>query len=110
MRLDTPSSRSASAGQEDGDIALRVKFRVDFPSLFGAREKVLRLPRGSHVSCLLEQICDTPERRAAVMTGTKVNANVVILRNGVPVRSKNDLAEELSDGDTVAIFPLLAGG
>ncbi len=110
MLLDTPSSKSASAGSETGDITLRVIFGVDFPTLFGAREKVFRLPRASNVSCLLDLICDTTERREAVMTGTEVSGNVVILRNGAPVRSKDELARELSDGDTIAIFPLLAGG
>ena len=110
MRPETPISRPAFAEPEQGEMIVRVKFRISFGELFDAREKDVRLPRGSSMGYLLDCLCDTPERRSAVMEGTEISSHVVVLKNGVPVRGREGLAEGLSHNDVVAIFPLLAGG
>jgi molybdopterin converting factor small subunit len=110
MPHESSVSQPALPEPERGEMILRVKFRISFRELFGAGEKDVRLPRGSSMSRLLDCLCDTAERRTAVMSGTEISGHVVILKNGVPVRGREGLAEELSHGDVVAIFPLLAGG
>ena len=92
------------------EIAVTIKFLVNFRDLFGGKEREVRLPAGSSVGQMLRRICDTPRLQHEILAGEELRAQIVVLKNGIPIQSIKGLATELADGDTVAIFPFLAGG
>ena len=104
------SSSDAVHATAPGGITVRVKFLVHFPALFGAKEKLVRLPPGSTLGQLLRSLGNTPARRRELLTGEELNAQVVVMKTGTPAQALNGLATELADGDAIAIFPFLAGG
>jgi len=110
MQPGSLPSKNALPEADAAGITVKVKFLVHFRQLFGAKEKEIHLPRGCSMGQLLHSLGDTPERRGALLDGVRVSAHAVVLKNGVPVREAEDLAVELFHGDTVAIFPFLAGG
>jgi molybdopterin converting factor small subunit len=103
-------SKSYAAESSEDRIMVRVRFLMHLRDLFGTRERGVSLRSGSTVGSLLIYLGDTVERRAALLAGTQVNAHVVVLKNGTPIRGEEGLAEVLADGDTVAIAPFVAGG
>ncbi|MGA2261600.1 MAG: MoaD/ThiS family protein [Acidobacteriota bacterium] len=110
MQSKSAPSNPAATGPAESGITVRVKFLMHFRDLFGAREKDVHLAPGSSMSDLLHYLGDTPERRAALLTGVQVRAQVVVLKNGIPIGDLEGSAAQLFHGDTVAIFPFLAGG
>jgi MoaD family protein len=92
-------------------MRIRVKFLANFRDLFGARERDVSFPEGSTLRRLLDLLCDSPERRAQVLTATgDIHPQVVIMKNGTPVQSLGGLEMPLEDAAVVAIFPFLGGG
>jgi MoaD family protein len=92
-------------------MTIRVKFLANFRDLFGAREKDIMLPANARLRGLLDLLCDSPERRAQVMTPTaEIHPQVVIMKNGTPVQSLGGLDMPLEEGAVIAIFPFLGGG
>jgi molybdopterin synthase sulfur carrier subunit len=110
MNSGSLSSKPDAPGPPEGEITVRVKFLAHFRDIFGAKERAVRLPSGSSIDQLLRHLGDTPERRRELLTGEELNAQVVVLKNGTPIRDMKGLETELTHGDTVAIFPFLAGG
>jgi MoaD family protein len=91
-------------------MRVKVKFFAYFRDLFGGRELEVELEAGSTVSLLLDRLCDTPERRREIYSGPGLKTHLVVMVNGIHVLSLSGLRTILSDGDTVAVFPFLAGG
>jgi molybdopterin converting factor small subunit len=88
-------------------MTVRVKFLANFRDLFDAREMDVTLPANARLRGLLELLCDSPERRAQVLTPA---AEVVIMKNGTPAQSLGGLDMPLEEGAVIAIFPFLGGG
>jgi molybdopterin synthase sulfur carrier subunit len=103
-------TRASQASEKQKLITVRVKFLAHFPQIFGGKERLVRLPVASRAGQLLRCLGDTDRRRRELMSGERLNAQVVVLKNGISIRSLKGLATSLADGDTVAIFPFLAGG
>jgi molybdopterin converting factor small subunit len=110
MSSGSLSSKPDAPGQSESEITVRVKFLAHFQESFGGKERAVRLPSGSSVDHLLRRLCDTRKRRRELLIGKELNAQVVVLKNGVPIRELKGLETELAHDDTVAIFPFLAGG
>jgi MoaD family protein len=92
-------------------MKIKVKFLANFGDLFGAREKDVSFADGATLRLLLDLLCDSPERRAQVLTAAgDIHPQVVIMKNGTPVQSLGGLEMPLEDGSVVAIFPFLGGG
>jgi len=91
-------------------MTVSVKFFAYFRDIFGARVLDLDLEACSTVGGLLERLCDSSERRREVFAGPELKSHLVVMVNGVHHLSLSGLRTPLSDGDTVAIFPFLAGG
>ncbi len=90
---------------------VRVKFLANFRDLFGSREVDIGLLPAARLRDLLEAICDSPERRALVLTPTgEIHKQVVIMKNGTPVQSLGGLEMPLEEGAVIAVFPFLGGG
>lgn len=92
-------------------INVRLKFLGSFRDLFLARERTVTLTLGAVLRDLFAGLCDSAERRLAVLTdGGEIRPDVVVLINGIPWQSAGGMEARLGDGDTVAVFPFLGGG
>ena len=77
------------------NISITVKFFADFRK-FGPDKAIITIPKGSRIQDIIEKY-QIP----------KTNSKRIILVNGLP-HKKEDY--EVKKGDTVAIFPPIAGG
>jgi molybdopterin synthase sulfur carrier subunit len=91
-------------------VTVKAKFFATFRDLFGGRERDVDAGERSTVREVLEFLCGTPERRVEVFEGAGLKPQVVVMVNGIPIRSLQGLDTRLSDGDTLAVFPFLGGG
>jgi molybdopterin converting factor small subunit len=92
-------------------MTVRVKFLANFRDLFDAREMDVTLPANARLRGLLELLCDSPERRAQVLTpAAEIHPQVVIMKNGTPAQSLGGLDMPLEEGAVIAIFPFIGGG
>ncbi|MFX1448726.1 MAG: MoaD/ThiS family protein [Promethearchaeota archaeon] len=79
---------------EQDEITVTVKFFANLRRT-APPKKVITLPLGSTVSAILD------------MYSILTEAKLIILINGIPHQKKETI---IKNGDTVAIFPPLAGG
>ena len=91
-------------------MTVRVRFFAHFREAFDGRERSLALAEGADVRALLEAIGDTPRRRGELFEGNALKPLVIVLRNGTSIQTLEGLDTPLSEGDTVAVFPFVAGG
>ncbi len=91
-------------------MRIKVKFFATCRELFQAPERNVEIGGVGTVRTLLDDLCDTPERRREIFAGRRLQPHLVVMVNGVHVQSLKGLDTELSAGDTVAVFPFVAGG
>ena len=91
-------------------MTIRTKFFAYFREIFGGRDRDLSLPDGASVGDALALLADTPARRGELFAGDELKPHLVVMLNGVPVQSSQGLATPLSEGDTLAVFPMMGGG
>ncbi len=91
-------------------MTVKARFFATFRDLFGGRERDIDTGERRTVREVLEFLCGTPERRGEVFEGPELRPQVVVMVNGVHIKSLQGLDTRLSDGDTLAIFPFLGGG
>jgi MoaD family protein len=91
-------------------MKVQAKFFASFRDLFGGRAREVEVPAERTVRDVLDLLCDTPARRAAIFEGGGLKPDLIVLVNGAPVGSPAGLRTPLAEGDTVAVFPMLGGG
>jgi len=92
-------------------MMVRVKFLANFRDLFGARVMDLDLSPDARLRDLLGELCNSPERRAQILTAAgEIHPQVVIMKDGTPAQSLGGLEMPLEEGAVIAIFPFLGGG
>ena len=91
-------------------MTVKVKFFAYFREIFGGRQRERSLPAGTSLRSLLEDLCDTPIRRAEIFDGESLKPHVIVMKNGTPAESLDGLETELNDGDVVSVFPFIGGG
>ncbi len=91
-------------------MTIKVKFFAYFREIFDAREKNMTFPDGATMRNLLEALADTPRRREELFAGEALKPLVIAMKNGTSINSLEGLDTSLSEGDTVAVFPFVAGG
>jgi molybdopterin synthase sulfur carrier subunit len=91
-------------------MKVKVKFFAYFRELFVTREKDVAVPDGAAMRSLLEALADTPRRREELFAGEALKPLVIVMKNGTSIRSLGGLDTPLAEGDTVAVFPFVAGG
>lgn len=91
-------------------MTVKVKLFAYFREIFGARERDVALPEGTAVRNLLEALADSPRRREELFAGERLKPLVIVMRNGISINSLEGLDTSLAEGDTVAVFPFVAGG
>jgi molybdopterin synthase sulfur carrier subunit len=91
-------------------MRIKAKFFAHFRDLFGGRETDVDLGAGRAVRDALSLLCDTPVRRTEIFHADGLRPHVVVMVNGVHIRTLQGLETELAEGDTLAVFPFLVGG
>jgi MoaD family protein len=91
-------------------MSVRVRFFATFRELFASREREIPAADAATLGALIEHLCDTPARRAALFEGAALKPHLVVMINGAPVPPSSFAGTPLRDGDVVSIFPLLGGG
>ena len=91
-------------------MTIKAKFFAYFRDLFGGRDRDLAVAAEATVGDALALLCDTPARRAEIFAGPELKPHLVVMLNGVSVRSLKGMATPLAAGDTLAIFPIMGGG
>jgi molybdopterin synthase sulfur carrier subunit len=91
-------------------MTVQVKFFAYFRDIFNAREKNMTLPDGAAIRSLLEALADSPRRREELFAGEALKPLIIVMKNGTSISSLQGLETPLAEGDTIAVFPFVAGG
>lgn len=90
---------------------VKARFFADLRTVFGVRMVDVPLERAPDIGCLLDLVCDTPQRQQAVFAAPGVpRREIAVLVNGRNIRFLDRLETKLCEGDEVAIFPPVYGG
>jgi molybdopterin synthase sulfur carrier subunit len=89
-----------------------VKFYATLRDLTGKKEPIeIQLEKGATISKLLDELyLDSRIKEAMLAEDQKVKPDITILKNGREIRFLEGNETELSPGDEISIFPLVAGG
>ena len=92
-------------------VKIRVIFFAPFTELFGANEKEIEITGKDTVSSLLNVLCNSRECYEKVFDESgNLGAEIMVLRNGSPIKRLKGLQTKLEAGDEIAIFPIATGG
>ena len=92
-------------------MRVKVKFLLTFREIFHEKEGEIELKNASNIQDLLNLLCDASQRRQRIFDPSgELRPNINILKNGRNIHFLGGLQAELEDGDSIAIFPAIAGG
>lgn len=89
---------------------INVQFFATFRDIFGTKAMEVTVKPGTTIGELLGLIFNTEERRKKIFANGKIKPYVIILKNGRHIQHLNGLETEIGKGDTISIFPPIAGG
>lgn len=92
-------------------MKVKAKFYVDFKKLFGDGKEV-ELEDQANIKDLLTQVCDTGERRQAILDSSgKIKPSVmIVLMRGQRSEVVDKEHAKLEDGDVVMVCRAVYGG
>jgi molybdopterin synthase sulfur carrier subunit len=93
-----------------GVMVIEVQFFATFREIFESKCVQMEVGSGSTVKDLLNLVCNTRERRERVFDNGKLKPYILVMKNGRHIQHLKGLATELNDGDTISVFPPIAGG
>ena len=91
-------------------MQLKIQLFAGFREAFHGKELVIDLKDGHKVRDLLGVLCDSYHSRDIFFENDKLKKYIVILINGRHIQHLDGLDTDLSEGDTVALFPPAGGG
>lgn len=91
-------------------VRIEVKLFATLREIFGTKEMEVAVKKGTNIGELVDLVFDTPERRKRVFDNGKLKPSIIILKNGRHIQHLDGIETELREGDSVAIFPPIAGG
>ncbi len=92
-------------------MEIEVKFFANFRELTDESEIVFEIKEGSNINDLLIEIIEEwPILSDEFFDGDKLKDYVNVFLNHRNIKDDEGLEAELSEGDTVAIFPPVSGG
>ncbi len=95
----------------ENTLKVKTTFYGGLEHFFKKKEADIDLRYAEDVSSLLEYLCVSNECRVKIFDDSgNLQPNITILRNGRNIIFQNDLKTKLNGGDTIAIFPPVAGG
>lgn len=101
----TPSD---SAGNS---LKIEVTFYGGLGQIFIKEKTHIGLENAADVRSLLKVLCVSDECRTKLFDeNNNLQPNITVVRNGRNIKFENGLDTRLDGGDTIAIFPPVAGG
>ena len=91
-------------------MIIEVHFFATFREIFESKALQIEVGTGATVKELLNPVCNTRERRERVFDNGNLKPHIVVMKNGRHIQHLEGLATELKDGDTISVFPPIAGG
>ena len=91
-------------------MIIEVQFFATFREVFESKSVQIDVGIGATVKDLLNLVCNTRERRERVFDNGKLKRHIVVMKNGRHIQHLKGLATQLNDGDTISVFPPVAGG
>ena len=91
-------------------MIIEVHFFATFREIFKSKSVQMEVGTGATVKDLLNLVCNTRERREKVFDNGKLKPHILVMKNGRHIQHLKGLATELNEGDTVSVFPPIAGG
>ena len=91
-------------------MIIEVKFFATFREVFESKSVQMEVGTGATVKDLLNLVCNTHERRERVFDNGRLKPHIVVMKNGRHIQHLKGLASKLNDGDTILVFPPIAGG
>ena len=91
-------------------MIIEVQFFATFREIFDSKSVQIEVGTGATVRDILNLVCNTRERRERVFDNRKLKPHIVVMKNGRHIQHLKGLATELKDGDTISLFPPIAGG
>ena len=91
-------------------LKVKVQFFASFRETFNTKESDIELLNGTAIRDLLNELCDTFERRDALFDGDNLRHYIAILKNGRTIHYLHGLDTKLDENDTIVIFPPADGG
>ena len=91
-------------------MIIEVQFFATFREVFESKSVQMDVGTGATVKDLLNLVCNTPERRERVFDNGKLKPHILVMKNGRHIKHLKGLATEVKNGDTVSVFPPIAGG
>jgi molybdopterin synthase sulfur carrier subunit len=98
------------ASRKSKPLEIRVKFFSFLREIFGFKERAISLPSGANLKALLDEICDSKERRSQMFKNSELNPALIVMKNGKSISGLSGLETDLQEGDVIAIFPFTVGG
>lgn len=91
-------------------MRIRVQFFATFREIFDSNSLEIEVGTGATVEDLLNLVFNTPERRQRIFDNGKLKPHINVMKNGRHIQHLKGLETELNEGDTVSVFPPIAGG
>jgi molybdopterin synthase sulfur carrier subunit len=91
-------------------MIIEVQFFATFREIFESKSVQIEVETGATVKDLLDSVCNTRERRERVFDNGKLKPHIVVMKNGRHIQHLKGLATALNNGDTISVFPSVAGG
>jgi molybdopterin synthase sulfur carrier subunit len=91
-------------------MKIQVHFFATFREVFDAKKREVEAKPGATIRELLDLLFDTSERRKEIFDNGELKPYIILLINGRHVQHLNGLETQLKEGDSVALFPPVAGG
>ena len=91
-------------------MIIKVQFFATFREIFDAKSLQIEVGPGGTVGDLLNLAFNTRERRERLFDNGKLKPQIIVMKNGRHIQHLKGLDTELNEGDTVSVFPPIAGG
>ena len=91
-------------------MRIQVQFFATFREIFESKALQIEVRTGATVEDLLNLVFNTHERRERIFDNGKLKPHIIVMKNGRHIQHLKGLETELNEGDTISVFPPIAGG